>query len=266
MMDKLTALMYKLFRPSGISTSLFQLMLPLALYLGFQADAHWGWWLGSVIGFTVVYSTIGNNVGFHRCITHGQFTVAKPIEYMFVWLGCMNMLGSPTSYTITHLVHHTFPDSDVDPHGPGRGIKSLLIYFQKTAHLHQVKLGFNASKRIAYLNKKYGWIHNFYVPFVVVNAFLLYLISYNVFLFLWFIPCTVVCWGIAWTVWIQHRGHAPQNSKINSYTVIYEGLHKNHHLDPMNSNNAINPGEIDYIFYLQKIFRPKFPERRNKNA
>lgn len=254
--------MYKLFRPSGISTSIFQLLLPVAIYLGLQADAHWGWWVGSFLGCTVFYSTIGNNIGMHRCIAHGQFTLSKPVEYALLWLACMNMLGSPTSYTITHLVHHTYPDTDLDPHGPGRGLRSLLIYFQKTAHLHEVKLGFGATKRIAYLNKRFGWIHNFYVPFVILNALILYLISYKVFLFLWFIPCTIVCWGIAWTVWIQHRGHAPQNSKINNYTIIYEGLHKNHHLDPMRSDNAMNPGEIDWVYRLQKIFRPKYPERK----
>ena len=255
-------LIKKYMQPTGITTGLFQLMLPLALYLGATSGAGWAWWVTAVFFYAVVYNMIGHNIGFHRCLMHGQFSVVKPIEWLFVWIGSMLMIGSPLSYSVTHVIHHKYPDTELDPHGPIRVIKSMWMYFQKTVDLEETPI---FSKRIVILMKKYGWLQTYYIPFVLVNALLLYLIDYKIFLFCWFIPACIACWGIGWTVVIHHWGLKPRNSKINNYTILYEGLHKNHHDFPMAPNNAIRPGEIDWTYRFSKLFFPTYNWRGQPN-
>ena len=248
--------------PSGIFTGLFQLTFPLAIYLGVTSGAGWGWWLTAFVAYAFLYNMIGHNIGFHRCVMHGQLSVAKPIEWFFIWVGSMLMIGSPSSYTATHIIHHKYPDTELDPHGPVRGLKSIWMYWHKAIDLEETPI---FSKRLVILFKKYNWIHVYYVPFTLISALILYLISYKVFLFLWFIPANMACWGIGWTVLIHHWGKQPLNSKQNTFTLIYEGLHLNHHIYPNAPNNAINPGEIDWTYQFSKIFFPKYNWRGQPN-
>jgi stearoyl-CoA desaturase (delta-9 desaturase) len=164
-------------------------------------------------------------------------------------------LGEPLSYAMTHIVHHRHSDTELDPHGPVRGKHSWLIWFQKTVDPKETPV---FSKHIAILNKKYGWLHRFYIPFVLVNAGILWLIDYRLFLFVWLIPASLACWGIGWAVWRQHWHFEPNNSPIHRWDYLYEGLHLNHHLYPAAPDTAINPKEIDWTYQTSKLFNPKY--------
>lgn len=245
----------KYMQPSGISIGIFQLLLPFFIYLGVVSASSWHWWAASIFFYAIVYNMIGHNIGLHRYITHNHFTVAKPIEWLFVWAGSMIMVGSPVSYAVTHTVHHKYPDTELDPHGPVRGLKSVWMYFQKTVDLTETPI---FSKRVITLMRKYNWLQMYYIPFVLANAGILWLIDYRVFLFFWAIPAGIACWGIGVIVLVHHWGFAPGNSKINTWTLIIEGLHKNHHDYPMAPNSAIHRGEIDWTYKFSKIFLPVF--------
>ena len=250
--------------PSLGTSSIFQLSFFYAVYLGIQTDLGWGWWLTSVLCSWFIYSMIGNNLGLHRYFTHGHFTVSKPVEYLFLWCGSMIGLGSPLSFAITHYVHHNpkYTDTDLDPHGPIWGWKSILVWFQTPVDPKKTPV---LNKRIVELTRRYGWVHRFYVPLFVLNAVILYLISYKLFLFLWFIPAGLSMWGIAFSVLRQHRGLQARNSPVHMIDFAYEGLHLNHHLYPRAPNTAVNPGEIDWSYQLSKIFRPVYDWRGQPN-
>lgn len=248
--------------PTGFGTALWQLTLPLALYLGWTSGAGLWWWMVSVLMWILVYGMVGNNLGMHRYVSHGQFEVSGPVKYLFVWLGTMIGVGSPVSYAATHLVHHKYPDTEHDPHGPGRGLQSVLICFQKTVDLTDTKV---FSKQMVKLIKEWGWMNTYYVPWFLANATVLYLIDYRVFLFLWWIPANITAWGIGWTVWVQHWGHRPANGRWARWTPVFESYHANHHIDPMNPDTARSPGEVDWTYRLSLLFRPRFKYRDKKN-
>ena len=170
----------KLLEPSNTLTSIFQLSLPIAIYAGVASGAGWGWWALAVFFWSVVYTIIGNNIALHRYYTHGQFTINKPTQWLFLWSGTMIGIGGPLSYALTHLIHHKHPDTELDPHGPIRGIKSILMYFQKTVDPTETPL---FSRKLVELNKKYRWLHNYYVLVVLANATILWLIDFKLFLF-----------------------------------------------------------------------------------
>lgn len=245
----------KYMAPSTASTALLQLSWPLGIYLGIQSGAGWGWWISCILFYLIIYSMIGNNISLHRYFTHDHFSVSKPVEWFFLWTGCMTGLGEPLSYAMTHIIHHKYNDTELDPHGPIRGKRSWFIWFQKTVNPVETPV---FSRRLIALNIKYGWLHRYYVPFVVINALILYLISYKVFLFLWLIPASTTCWGVGWAVWRQHWHMEPNNSPLHRWDWVYEGLHLNHHLYPGAPNTAVRPNEIDWTHEFSKIFRPKF--------
>jgi stearoyl-CoA desaturase (delta-9 desaturase) len=203
---------------------------------------------------------IGNNIGLHRYFTHGHFTVTKPVEWLFLWTGSMVGIGSPLSFAITHYVHHDpkYTDTPLDPHGPIRGWKSLLVWFQQPV---DPKVTPVMNKRLVWLVREYNWVHRFYVPLFILNAVILYLISYELFLFCWFIPAGLSCWGISYSVLRQHRGLQSRNSPVANWDPFYEGYHHNHHLYPRAPNTAVKPGEIDWTHEFSKIFRPTYDWR-----
>jgi stearoyl-CoA desaturase (delta-9 desaturase) len=250
--------------PSLAMSSIFQLLFFYAVYLGIDSGLGWGWWLTSVLCSFFIYSMIGNNIGLHRYFTHGHFTVSKPVEYLFLWCGSMTGLGSPLSYAITHYIHHDarYTDTGMDPHGPIRGWKSLLVWFQKAVDTKETPV---INKRLVELTRKYSWVHRFYVPLFLLNALILYTISYKLFLFCWFIPAGLSCWGIAFAVIRQHFNLKPQNTPLANIDFSYEGLHYNHHLYPRAPNTAVNPGEIDWTYQLSKIFNPTYDWRGQPN-
>jgi fatty-acid desaturase len=246
--------------PSLAMSSVFQLLFFYAVYLGIQSGLGWEWWLTSVLCSFFIYSMIGNNIGLHRYFTHGHFTVVKPVEWLLVWCGSMIGLGSPLSFAITHYIHHDpkYTDTPLDPHGPIRGWKSLLVWFQQPV---DTKVTPVINKRLVWLVREYNWIHRFYVPLFILNAIILYLISYKLFLFCWFIPAGLSCWGISYSVLRQHRGLQSRNSPVANWDPIYEGYHHNHHLYPRAPNTAVNPGEIDWTYQFSKIFNPTYDWR-----
>lgn len=245
----------KLLQPSNGFTGLFQLTLPISIYFGIQTGAGWGWWAAAVFFWGFVYTLMANNVALHRYFSHGHFTVSKPIEYILLWLGCMVGIGGPLSFAMTHLIHHRYSDTDVDPHGPIRGKRSIWMWFQKTVNPKETPI---FSKQIVRLSSKYMWTHKYYVPLVLVSASILYLIDIKVFLFLWAIPASAACWGIGYAVYRQHVGLEARNAKSHRWEPIYEGLHLNHHLYPGAANCAVNPKEIDWTYQASRLLMPTY--------
>jgi fatty-acid desaturase len=165
-------------------------------------------------------------------------------------------LGEPISYAMTHAVHHKYSDvSGIDPHGPTNKVRSIFIWFHREVDPVKTPI---YSKHIVNLGRRYWWLHKFYVPIVLLNAAVLWLIDFKIFLFLWLIPAGITCWGVAWAVWRQHWHYEANNSPLHRWDWVYEGLHLNHHLWPMAPNTAVRANEIDWTYQFSKLFRPKY--------
>lgn len=245
-------------KPTPSLTTLVQLSLPLGLYLGIVSDSSWYWWVIAFFFYAIVYTMIGNNIAYHRYFTHKQFEVARPIEWIFLWAGCLGGLGDPISYSTTHLVHHKHSDTDLDPHGPARGIRSLMFWFYRHVNHKDTPI---VGRRVIELYKKYSWAHDYYLLFLLVNIALFWLIDYKVFLFCWLIPASLFTWSLSTAVLLQHWNYKPHNHWIEKYVFWYEGLHANHHAAPSVANTAFEPDQIDWTYQFTRLFRPKYLHR-----
>lgn len=247
----------KFIEPNSYQTTLVQLLLPIAVMWAISFDAGIGWWLTAFL-FYGFYCAIGNNLAMHRYFTHNQFTVSKPIECLFVWFSSMGMFGSPSSYAIPHLIHHRYPDTDLDPHGPSAGLKSIIYYYHRNQNLQSATL---FSRRILELTKRYGWLHKYYGIWIVANLTILALLGTKVFVFCWLLPASLSLWAVSISIYLQHWPNKPSN---NSYYTLFgwgEGLHKNHHDMPGKSNTAVNSGETDYMHLLAQLFARNFNQK-----
>jgi len=108
------------------------------------------------------------------------------------------------------------------------------------------------------LGRSYGLLHRYYLLFVAINAVLLYLISWKIFLFCWWLPACLTAWGVAGAVITQHWDRNPNNGWNHKWMIYYEALHKNHHDYPRAPNTAITKDEIDYSYQLSRVFLPKY--------
>ena len=255
--------LYTWLRPNVFITTAIQLSLPLGIYLGVASHSAWYWWLLSFFFFTVVYTMLGNNIGLHRYFSHKHFEVSRPVRWLLLWSASISGVGNPISYATTHLVHHKYTDTDQDPHGPVRGLRSVMFYFYKRVSPKDTPI---VGRRIIELMRDYGWVHTYYVPFLLINVMIMYAIDYRIFLFCWLIPASMFLWGLGIAVLAQHWNFKPQNYKLDKWIVFYEGLHKNHHDAPMAPNTAFRSNEIDYTYQFSRLLNPKFDWRGQPDA
>ena len=256
--------MKKLLQPSNKFTALIQLLFFPFVYLGITSGAEWYWWLTAFFFWSIVYTTFGNNIILHRYCCHAHFSLPKWKEYPLLWIGCMVGVGGPLSYAMTHLIHHNarYTDTEFDPHGYHRGIKSWLMCFQRTVNPDETPI---FSKQIVRLHKRFWWMHEYYIPIVIVTALGLYLLDPMIFLFCWAIPAGFSCWGIGFAVWRQHLHGKAQNAPTHKWEPFYESLHLNHHLYPGAPDTAVNKNEIDWVYQFSKLIRPIYDYRGQPN-
>jgi stearoyl-CoA desaturase (delta-9 desaturase) len=216
------------------------------------------YWFIILIGGILLYfpmHQLGASMGYHKLFSHKSFEPQTWFPPVSAFIGIVSFNGDPLTYSLIHRIHHKYADTDLDPHGPGRGLKSILVIFHRWIDISDTPVNM---RRIVELSQEWGWLHRFFLLFVIVNAGLLYLISWKVFLFLWWIPASISCWGVAGAVITQHWGGHANNGWNHRWFLYYEALHLHHHNYPRAPNTAILPGEIDYTFQASKIFRPKY--------
>ena len=163
-------------KPNSTITTAVHLSLPLAIYLAVISDSSWLWWATAFFFYAVVYTMIGNNIAFHRYFTHKQFEVSKPVRWFFLWAGSMGGIGDPIAYSTTHLVHHRYSDTDLDPHGPTRGWRSIMYCFYKRVNPKDTPV---VGRRVIELMRAYGWVHSYYLPFLLANIIIMSLLEVN---------------------------------------------------------------------------------------
>lgn len=249
--------MIDLIRPNKYIPTVMQIITPWLLYLGYLSGAHWTWWVVAVIMF-LVYRIVGHGVALHRYYSHNQFTTNRLGEIILGFFGLMCCSGSPASYVTMHSIHHKYADTEKDPHGPRRGLRSLFYLFWETEWDQSDSIIY--TRRLVQL-KNHWWLHQYYWPLIFGTAFLMYLISYELFLFAWAIPACVTVWEIAYSTYFSHWDFKQKRAKPTNHGPLniwfapqHEYLHEVHHTYPMLGDHATKQGEIDWTYQIARLF------------
>ena len=161
----------------------------------------------------------------------------------------MTCIGSPISYAGIHIVHHKNFDTDLDPHGPSRGWKSVLYCF----HKHLTPSDVRYTRNLLDLTRRYSKIHLYYWPIVFGNALLIFLLfGWNALLFCWLLPASLTLWAISFVLLLSHDRNGANNSRSYMWFGWGETWHKNHHDNPSLANQA-DKGQIDWSYQICKI-------------
>lgn len=236
-----------LIQPNYFWMTTLQLILPICVYVAIVSGADWYWWALSLL-FYFLYLCIGNNIGMHRYFCHRYFEMHRPVEWFVAWCAAMGGMGSPICYASIHWVHHKHSDTELDPHGPQRGWKSVLYCFHKQINHSDVRF----TRILADLTIRYKILHAIYWPFVFANAFVMFLLGWKVLLFCWLIPAGFNLWAVAFVLLMQHNNNHPNNSRAYMWFGWGETWHKNHH-DNVKLANHADTGKIDWTYQFSRL-------------
>lgn len=71
-----------------------------------------------ILGVLYCLQAFGITMGYHRLLAHRSFETYRPIKYTLAVLGSMAGQGPPIIWVADHRKHHTFADTEGDPHSP----------------------------------------------------------------------------------------------------------------------------------------------------
>jgi fatty-acid desaturase len=204
--------------------------------------------LYSVLIYWVIGS-LGINVGFHRLIAHRSFQTYKWIEYTLALIGSLTTVGSPLAWVALHRQHHTYTETDKDPHSP-----YILGWWKAWFGFWDIK---NIDTRFIKDLRKikfYKLTHKYYLHLIVSYCCILALIDPIWIIYGWAIPSVLVLHSTSAIIVIAHKhGYKTfdlgkdqaRNSWIASLITLGEGWHNNHHAHPRDWNNQYKWWEFD---------------------
>ena len=216
----------------------------VAAVYGLIYGSSW-WLLGSVIGLLLI-NKVGGEIGLHRYLCHRSFETVRWKHNIIMLLACLNCFGPPMAWVGVHRKHHAFADRDGDPHGNQSGWRVWLTAW-KPFTIEQRYIGDMLR------DKQQMFLYNWYFYIVGAAIALLYLVDWQLPIFLISIP-SVLSFHLAGLVnTMCHRyGDRDHNTKDNSYNnrlvnllTLGSGLHNTHHARPNHWDNRENPGDID---------------------
>lgn len=237
-----------------------QLLNHVLLILGLAYVIHTGAYyllICSIVTFYVI-SVLGINIGLHRFVTHRSFETNSFMEKILLLCSTLCLVGTPVTWSISHINHHAYPDREGDPYSPHR-IKTwdyLMARFEPVKH---TRLGMKELMS----NKTVVFFHNHYLKVIFAYCLLLALVNPWFVIFFWSIPAFLSLYLILITNIVCHlKGYRnfdtddkSHNNIAISIITMGEGWHNNHHADPRNWTTKKNWWEFDPTAFIIKIIK-----------
>ena len=210
-----------------------------------------------------VAGSLGVGVGFHRLMTHRGFKVPVWLERTLAVLGMLALQGSPIAWVTTHRLHHSFTETDNDPHSPRKGTfwSHMGWIFMGTSQWHS-KATIKRYVPDLLKDKFITRLSSVYWLTVVVLGVVLFAIGgwpmvlWGVFL------RTVFNWHTTWLVnsathiWGTRRFETRDDSTNNGLIAVLtfgEGWHNNHHAYPTSARHGLVWYEFDQNWITIKL-------------
>jgi len=207
------------------------------------------WWLTGGIGICL---------GYHRYFTHRSYETPKLVQYFLAICGCMAGESGPISWVAAHRYHHTYSDTDKDPHSPLKGF--LWAHFSWLFGRELFLAEFDSYKR--------------YTPDMAKDRFLVFLDRFPMLpvfflagVLYWMGGWQFIVWGIfvrsllvyhsTWLVnsashmW-GYRSYKTTDASRNNWWVALlafgEGWHNNHHAFQRSARHGFRWWEFDLTY------------------
>jgi len=199
------------------------------------------WWL-LLCGYLwyVVIKGIGSEIGAHRHFTHRSFETTANKSAILTWIQTLCGEGSVMTFVGIHRMHHSFSDTDRDPHSPLYYKWWEVVFFlPKIVIPIALVKDCLRHKHVKLQHNNYFKIH---VALLVLGLFFPVYYAYLVALP---ILLSVYTNGVINTV-LHLRGEqypesSARNNRLLNLVLYGAGYHANHHRDPKNYRYHSNP-------------------------
>lgn len=195
---------------------------------------------------------VGSEIGAHRYFTHKSFETTKFKEKVLIFLQTFAGEGSMISFVGLHRLHHSFSDTERDPHSPIFSPWYRVFYLLNPPHIPV-----NIVKD-CFRNPYIKFQHTYYFH---IHAILLLLLFISPWLYLYLVALPILL-SVYTNGFINYFLHGRTNgvaSAINSkYLNIFlfgAGYHLNHHLYPKNYRYNENPLKDPIGEIIHRVFK-----------
>jgi len=221
------------------------LQIPVYLLILFLTlpTLSWSWILISVL-FAYLIMIFGQEIGGHRYFSHNSFELSSMWEKVIFSTMVISANGSPLDWRSSHLDHHQYSDTELDPTSPKKfGLLGIYSNYWKLVYAPQT----TAIKSLIWVNKnRVHWIslHQRYFFYVVFYQLTILFISllFGIQYFLTFVVMPVLFSNIflnSISVFCHKKYFRSKDQKHNAVNNTYinllspgAGMHKDHHNIP----------------------------------
>lgn len=210
--------------------------------------------------FFYLYSILGISMTLHRYYSHKGFEFRHPgIKWVCTLLAILSGRGSPLGWVHVHRLHHTYSDTEKDPHSPHNlGFK---LFGFKHIEDHSGKMKLFLIKDL--MNKEQLFINKYYL--LIIVAWLLVLASINPVLvyFTWMLPVFLVQLSQnSFNYFCHMHGHRNFETRDTSTNNIWlwpfiwgDAWHNNHHANAGKYNTKHRSWELDPLSLIIKLIK-----------
>lgn len=119
-------------------------LVALAIY--YLTNFDFTWFEGGMflLGYYISNITVG--IGLHRLWSHDSYKTNKYVEFVLMMLSAGTLQGPALSWASNHFKHHTFTDTDKDPHSPLKYKSRVKGFFW--SHIGWMLLGTGSYKSV----------------------------------------------------------------------------------------------------------------------
>lgn len=234
---------------------------PIA-YLCYTSGASPAWLIPAFALYLTIALTV--TVGYHRLFTHNAFETSRFWHWFFGITGCVSLNSAPMHWSVVHINHHKYSDTDKDPYDANF---SHYLRFIERKDLQPTK---NEVRMMR--DPMHVFFVNHSLTLSIVFALLMLVISYEAFLFLWALPTTtyLVTAGLH-TIFAHGEKLAPNDTRRSSARNLWllefivpmggEWLHKEHHEKPKLNDWATKAYYYDMGAQLIRLISRKNAEQ-----
>jgi len=214
-------------------------------------------------------ASVGICFGFHRLLAHRSCGVPLVVEWLIIFCGILACEGTPKKWIAHHRLHHSFSDTEKDPHNASKGFwwahfKWMCYDNKKFDSVENIdKLAADICEK-----KLFRQFNNFSViiGIQVVLGLLLFIIGGWSFVFWGIFLRLVIVWHATWLVnsaahYFGYKNYdlpKPDRS-TNCWWVgllaFGEGWHNNHHKYARSARHGLRWFEIDMTWYFILLLR-----------
>lgn len=225
---------------ASILFGVYVLSLPIWLY--------YASWYQILIGYLCYWlmADMIQSKFHHHWASHRLWNPPRWVQIIFSTIGVGALIGTPISWAGWHRTHHTYSDTEQDPHAPS--IKGAWYVIFARYHTAQLKRAVDRLRDPYFL-----WLSkNEIYLIVIINLGLFLLLDFTWFLTLWAIPVGYTIFNTNFIVnVIAHKdGTAKDISKWYWPLVFADGIfHGSHHNKPALSYFKYDPS----TWIIQKL-------------